>query len=73
MLSNKFYDAFMETGVKVVEEPTPIESKETFTRAEVEQIVDSKIKEVLESIKPTETPLESNLSDSTPEMEEIPE
>lgn len=73
MLSNKFYDAFMETGTQVVEEPTPLESKETFTRADVEQIVATKIKEVLESIKPTEPPLESNLSDSSTEPEELTE
>lgn len=73
MLSNKFYDAFMETGTIIEDEPTSIEEKETFTRAEVEQIVDSKIREVLESIKPSETPLESKMSNSTTEMEEIPE
>ena len=73
MLSNKFYDAFMETGVNVADEPTPIEEKETFTRAEVEQIIDSKIREVLESIKPTETPLESKINDSSTEPEELTE
>lgn len=53
MRVTNFFEMYMETSKVKPAEPAPIETKESFTRAEVEQLINEKVKEVLKSITPT--------------------
>ena len=54
MRVTNFFEMYMETS-KVEKAPAgvPTTEKETFTRAEVEQMINAKIEEVLKTITPT--------------------
>lgn len=54
MRVTNFFEMYMETS-KVEKAPTgvPAENKETFTRAEVEQMINAKIEEVVKTLTPT--------------------
>ena len=54
MRVTNFFEMYMETS-KVEKAPAgvPAENKETFTRAEVEKLINEKVAEVLKSVTPT--------------------
>ena len=70
MRVNNFFDNYMATS-KVEKAPAGVhtETKETFTRAEVEQMINAKIEEVVKNFTPTNESDTPTVENDTPTNE----
>lgn len=70
MLPEKFFEEYAKTGVMPENPDKSTKPKDTYTRAEVDEIVNKKIAEALESMKEANDPSEESTENDYEEESE---